>query len=74
MPFMLLGIGIDDMFVIVQNFDTLEEHTAMLPLHEVREGDKSTLLESQAICQAAIKVNKHISTPQISLFRKLISA
>ena len=37
MPFMLLGFGIDDMFVIVQNFDTLEEHTAMLPLHEVRE-------------------------------------
>ncbi len=25
MPFMLLGIGIDDMFVIVQNFDTLDD-------------------------------------------------
>ena len=26
LPFLLLGIGIDDMFVIVQCFDTLEVH------------------------------------------------
>ena len=26
LPFLLLGIGIDDMFVIVQSFDNLKEH------------------------------------------------
>ena len=31
LPFLLLGIGIDDMFVIVQNWDTAEEKRKSIP-------------------------------------------
>ena len=33
-PFLLLGIGVDDMYVIVQAFDNLSMEDKQLPLHE----------------------------------------
>ena len=32
LPFLLLGIGIDDMFVIIQSFSNLNEHEKMQDL------------------------------------------